>query len=140
MVNLTNQSAVGRRYFDMIRSEGIHDRVGELLAANDVEIGGNYICPHTPEDRCDCRKSLRGLLLRAPQELGFDPARALVIGDKPGNIELGRVVGATSILVRTGYGAEHEAARTVAPDYVADDLLKAVDYRRDAGLYSSRFA
>ena len=31
---------------------------------------------------------------------------AFVIGDKPSDIELGRRVGATTFLVRTGYGAE----------------------------------
>ena len=70
----------------------------------------------------------------AARELGFDPARALVIGDKPCDIELGRAVGATTILVRTGYGAEHAAAGAIRPDYVADDLLAAAEIARFAGL------
>jgi D-glycero-D-manno-heptose 1,7-bisphosphate phosphatase len=125
---VTNQSAVGRRYFDMDRLEEIHDRLRELLAAEGVELEGIYVCPHTPEDGCDCRKPLPGLLLQASRELGFDPAHALVIGDKPCDIELGQVVGATTILVRTGYGAEHEAARTVRPDHVANDLVEAAEF------------
>lgn len=130
LVMVTNQSAVGRGYFDLARLEEIHGRLRELLLAEGVELEGTYICPHTPEDGCDCRKPLPGLLLRASGELGFDPADAVVIGDKPCDIELGRGVGATTILVRTGYGAEHEAAGTVTPDHVADDLVEAADFLR----------
>ena len=130
LVLVTNQSAVGRGYFDMARLEEVHGRLRELLLAEGVELDGIYVCPHTPEDGCDCRKPLPGLLLRASQELGFDPARAFVIGDKPCDIELGRGLGATTILVRTGYGAEHEAARAVMPHYVADDLLQAAGFLR----------
>ena len=59
---------------------------------------------------------------------GFHPADAFVIGDKPCDIDLGRGVGATSILVRTGYGAGHEAAGEVAAHHVADDLLAAAEF------------
>ena len=128
LVIATNQSAVGRGYFDMARLEQIHGRLRELLLAEGVELDGIFICPHTPEDGCGCRKPLPGLLLQASRELGFDPAGAFVIGDKPCDIELGRGVGATTVLVRTGYGAEHEAARTAAPDHVADDLVAAAEF------------
>jgi histidinol-phosphate phosphatase family protein len=114
----------------MVRLGEIHGRLRELLLAQDVELEGIYVCPHTPEDGCDCRKPLPGLLLRAGRELGFDPADALVIGDKPCDIELGRGLGATTILVRTGYGAEYEAAGTVTADHVADDLVDAAEFLR----------
>ncbi|MEI8372882.1 MAG: HAD family hydrolase [Planctomycetota bacterium] len=128
LVIVTNQSAVGRGFFDMARLEEIHGRLRELLLIDGVELDGIYVCPHTPEDGCDCRKPLPGLLIQASRELGFDPAHALVIGDKPCDIELGQAVGATTLLVRTGYGAEHEAARSVMPDYVAEDLVEAAKF------------
>jgi len=125
---VTNQSAVGRGYFDLARLEEIHGRLRELLVAEGVELAGIYICPHTPEMACACRKPLPGLLLQASRELGFDPARALVIGDKPCDIALGQAVGAATILVRTGYGAEHETARSATPDHVADNLAAAAEF------------
>ena len=48
-----------------------------------------------------------------------------MIGDKACDIELGQAVGATTLLVRSGYGAEVEAHATARPDYVADDLWSA---------------
>ena len=128
LVVVTNQSAVGRGYFDLARLGEIHGRLRELLVAEGIDLDGIYVCPHTPQDGCNCRKPLPGLLLQASRELAFDPARTVVIGDKPCDIELGRGVGATTILVRTGYGAEHEAAQAIMPDHVADDLKEAAKF------------
>ncbi len=125
---VTNQSAVGRGYFDLARLQEIHGRLRELLLAEGVEVQGIYVCPHAPEDGCGCRKPLAGLLRQAAREWGFAADGVVVIGDKPCDIELGRAFGATTILVRTGYGAEHEAAAAVQPDHVADDLAAAAEF------------
>ncbi|MEX2121727.1 MAG: HAD hydrolase-like protein [Pirellulales bacterium] len=61
----------------------------------------------------------------AAAQLGFRPAEAFVIGDKACDIELGRAVGATTLLVRTGYGLQAALDPAVAPDYVVDDLWQA---------------
>ena len=125
LIIVTNQSAVGRGYFDMARLEEIHDRLRGLLAAEGVTLDGIYVCPHAPEEQCRCRKPLPALLEQAARELGFEPRDCVAIGDKPSDMEMGRAVGATTVLVRTGYGAEHEAAGRVSADYVVDDLVEA---------------
>ena len=38
------------------------------------------------------------------------------------------IFGAATILVRTGYGGEYEAAGTVLPDHVASDLVEAAEF------------
>ena len=125
LVVITNQSAVGRGFFDKARLDLIHRRLCELLNAEGVRLGGIYVCPHRPEDNCLCRKPRPGLLELAAQELDFDPQACFVIGDKVCDIDLGRQVGATTFLVRTGYGAQVAAEATVTPDYVVDDLRDA---------------
>ena len=122
---VTNQSGVGRGLFDTTRLDLIHRRMSELLEAEGVSLDGIYYCPHTPEDDCGCRKPRTGLLERASKELGLDFETAFVVGDKPVDIELGRRVGATTFLVRTGYGAEVIAQGPVDCDYVVDDLRQA---------------
>ena len=134
LVVVTNQSAVGRGYFDLARLEEIHARLRELLAREGVELDGIFVCPHTPSDGCECRKPLPGLLQRAAAELGFSPRECFVIGDKPCDIDLGKAVGATTVLVRTGYGAEHETAGTAAADFVADDLRAAAQWIGRSGI------
>lgn len=125
LVVVTNQSGVGRGLFDTTRLALIHRRLCELLAAEGIHLDGIYFCPHTPEDDCVCRKPRTGLLERAAKELDFDPGATFVIGDKPCDIELGQRVGATTFLVRTGYGAEVAADSTVSLDYVVDGVWEA---------------
>jgi len=127
LIVVTNQSAVGRGLIDLARLEEIHVRFRKLLSAAGIEIAGIYVCPHTAEDGCGCRKPLPGLLLQAANELAFLPRDVLVIGDKRTDIDLGRAVGATTILVRTGYGASHEATGGVLADHIADDLFTAAE-------------
>ncbi len=94
-------------------------------------LDGSYICPHRPEDGCDCRKPLPGLLHQAAREHGLDLTRCAVVGDVGATDMLAAAaVGAVKVLVRTGWGegslGAHRAAwAAVEPDYIADDLLDA---------------
>ena len=124
-IAVTNQSGIGRGFFDEKRLLEIHQRMLELLTAESVYLEDIYFCPHTPADNCSCRKPLAGLVEQAAEKYGFNPQDSFVIGDKPCDIELGQRVGAITFLVRTGYGAEVATSQTVAPDYVVDDVLEA---------------
>jgi D-glycero-D-manno-heptose 1,7-bisphosphate phosphatase len=130
LVLITNQSGIGRGLFNEATLDLIHRRLIDLLGAEGVCLSGIYYCPHTPVDDCRCRKPRIGMIERAASELGFDPECSFVIGDKSCDIELGRRVGATTLLVRTGYGSQVEAgivAATddIAPDYIVADLREA---------------
>jgi D-glycero-D-manno-heptose 1,7-bisphosphate phosphatase len=125
LVVVTNQSAVGRGFFDESHLNLIHRHLRELLKDEGIQLGGIFFCPHTPETNCSCRKPRPGLAERAAQELAFDLQASFLIGDKPADIELGRNVGATTFLVRTGYGASFVNDPTVHPDYIANDLSAA---------------
>lgn len=61
----------------------------------------------------------------ATKDLGFDLGAVFVIGDKQSDIEMGQRIGATTILVRTGYGAAVAGSRAVRPDLIVDDLKAA---------------
>ena len=83
------------------------------------------MCPHHPDEHCACRKPRTGLALRAAAELGFEPARAFVVGDMASDVALGRALGATTLLVRTGHGAATLARGEARPDHVVADLREA---------------
>ena len=57
---------------------------------------------------------------------GFAPDASVVIGDHLADLGMGRAIGATTILVRTGHGAEAEPKTGALADHVADDLADAV--------------
>lgn len=125
LVIVTNQSGIGRGYFDLERLEQIHQRLVALLEAEGVHLDGLYFCPHLPEKGCHCRKPEPGMLEQAVAEIGLDTKASFVVGDNWVDIELGRRVGATTLLVHTGYGAQIAADPTVKPDYSVGDLAEA---------------
>jgi len=123
IIVVTNQSGIARGYFDMARLDQIHARMNELLAAEGASVDGIYLCPHGPDDDCACRKPLPGMVDQAVADHGFDPARAVVIGDKEVDVELGLGVGAKTFLVRTGHG--HKFVAGTKAHHVVDDLPAA---------------
>lgn len=125
LVLVTNQSAIGRGYFDCDRLHAIHDQLRRLLREEGVELDGIYVCPHIPEDNCSCRKPKTGLLELASTDLRFDVRSSFVVGDKACDIELGRQVGATTFLVLTGYGAQVSSEKRASADYTVCDLGEA---------------
>jgi histidinol-phosphate phosphatase family protein len=129
LVVVTNQSVIGRGMIDESRLVQIHERMQQLLRDEGVDVDAIFHCPHTADDGCDCRKPETGMIDRACAQLGVRPEEAFVIGDKPCDIELGRAVGAATILVRTGYGSKYEED-AVQPDYVATDLAEAAEMIR----------
>jgi D-glycero-D-manno-heptose 1,7-bisphosphate phosphatase len=124
LVILTNQSGLKRGYFDRSSLDAIHDSLLRQLADGGVTLSGIYVCPHGPDDACECRKPKPGLAHRAAADLHFDPKSSFVIGDKHCDIALGKNLGAISFLVRTGYGSRCEQ-EGVDADYIVADVLEA---------------
>lgn len=126
IVVVTNQAEVGRGNLDIADLDRIHERMSALLADHGATVDAIEVCPHRPEDVCDCRKPRPGMALRAAARLGFAPDATVVVGDHLADLGMGRAIGATTILVRTGHGAEAEADADGLADHVADDLPGAV--------------
>jgi len=127
LVVTTNQSAVARGLLSLENLEAIHGRLKELLSAEGIVLDGIYVCPHLPRDGCRCRKPKPGLLLRAARELGFEPRECYVVGDNTCDVELGRSVEATTIFLRTPYGAPEAPRGPVPADYTVCGFEEAVE-------------
>lgn len=124
IVVVSNQAPVARGWIDAEALDRINRRMRELLAREGASVDAIYSCLHDAPDGCRCRKPEPGLLLDAAADLGLDLDASFVLGDKGSDIEAGRRVGATTILVRTGQGALALEAG-VRADHVADDLSAA---------------
>ena len=122
---VTNQSVVGRGLVTPTTLDRIHQRMNDLLAAQGARVDAIRVCPHRPDDGCDCRKPRTGMALSLAREFGFSLREAFVVGDNTSDIALGRALCATTVLVRTGLGASVEARGGVECDHVADDLYAA---------------
>ena len=98
LVIITNQSGIGRGKFNAEVVEQQHARITELLKEFRVTIDLFKVCPHAPEDECDCRKPNTLLFEEAGQELLIDFEKSWMIGDKPSEIQAGKQMGCRSIL------------------------------------------
>lgn len=128
LVVTSNQSGIARGYMTSADVDAVNQSMVRLLGGGDDYFAGMYYCPHVTADDCRCRKPGPGLAETAGAELGFSPEDAYVVGDRDADIEFGAGVGATTVLVRTGYGAATEREGKVSPDWIADDLLAAAEW------------
>ena len=99
VICITNQSGVGRGLFTDQTVHRIHERLNEKLRAYGASIDAFYYCPHTPEQRCDCRKPGTALFARAAEDWAIDFPTSAIIGDRAADVEAGRSLGLFTILV-----------------------------------------
>jgi len=109
LVLVTNQSGVGRGWFDTDTVAAQHVRLRELLVPHGVQFAAIKVCPHVPDDGCECRKPHPLKLIEAAQELKLDLAASFMIGDTPADVEAGRAAGCRTICIGTEASADHQA-------------------------------
>ena len=125
---VTNQSGVGRGYFTQQAVEEIHALLDQQFTAAGARIERYYVCPHHPEDNCNCRKPKPKSLLDAAVEYRLDLARCFMVGDRPSDLQCGQNAGTRTVLVLTGAGKETLAKGEVKSDYVATDLSDVAEW------------
>jgi D-glycero-D-manno-heptose 1,7-bisphosphate phosphatase len=110
VVVVTNQSGIGRGYYDEASMESVHDALRAHLATAGARIDAIYACPFHPEailerfrhpDHPD-RKPNPGLLLRAMADFAIDRKRSFMIGDKDSDMEAARRAGVTGHMFKGG--------------------------------------
>jgi D-glycero-D-manno-heptose 1,7-bisphosphate phosphatase len=130
IVIVTNQSAVGRGLVDIQSVHQINTRLAHAVEKAGGRIDGIFICPHAPQDNCNCRKPLPGLLHQAVKLLNLDLSRSILVGDALSDLEAGHAAGVSQLaLVRTGRGIEQIPlirASTLDKYSIFEDLSHAV--------------
>ena len=92
-----------------------------------------YICPHSQKGGCTCHKPKLGMLYAAAEKYNLDLTKCVVVGDVGTDMLAAHKVGATKILVLTGWGISScneykHIWHDIEPDYIADNLLRAVEW------------
>lgn len=107
IVVATNQSGVGRGFFDLDMLAQIHQKILQEAQALGGKIYKIYFCPHHPDAHCDCRKPKDGMFKQIEQDLNCRIAdlNPPFIGDSQRDVELGLRRGCRVFLV-TGEGSD----------------------------------
>ncbi len=127
-VVVTNQSLVGRGMLALEEIQRLNQIVVDRFNAEGANIIAAYICPHAPEEECDCRKPKSGQLLKAAEEHDISLEHSYMVGDAVTDIQAALGAGAKPLMVRTGRGTIQENILYETPGVdaeVVDDLLEA---------------
>lgn len=106
----TNQAGIGRGMIDMASVNAVHAHMNRQLMTLGGRIDAVFFCPHTPEEQCDCRKPLPGMMLDIGRRYGSDLARVPVVGDTLRDLQAAAAAGCPPHLVLTGRAAALDAA------------------------------
>ena len=122
----TNQSGVGRGFYSMDTLNAIHEKMHHTVAHAGGRIDAVFFCPHTNEDKCDCRKPKAGMFEEIAARFRVDLAGVPAIGDSLRDLQVAVTVGAMPILVLTGKGAITQIDPKLPPGTMIFSDLAAV--------------
>lgn len=101
VIVVTNQSGIGRGYYDEEAMHQVHAALSAHLATEGAHVDAVYFAPHHEDatveryrhpDHPD-RKPNPGMILRAMADFPIDKARSFLIGDKPSDMEAAKRAG-----------------------------------------------
>lgn len=128
LVVITNQSGIGRGYFEEETAIAVNLSLLNLLEEKGVGLSAVYYCPHHPDERCLCRKPGVLMLKRAIDELGIDCSSSWVVGDTDKDVHAGMNAGLRAILVETGKPEKGDLpADVMRSRSIADAVIRILD-------------
>jgi len=125
---VTNQSAIGNKFFHLEDFEEFDDYFRGKLKENGITIAHTYCCPHAKEEDCLCYKPHTYFLKVAARDYDIAIDQSYVVGDHPHDVEMGYRAGAKTIYVLTGHGQKHQRELAIKPDFLAPDLPAAAEW------------
>jgi D-glycero-D-manno-heptose 1,7-bisphosphate phosphatase len=84
---ITNQSGIGRGYYTQEDFDILTKWMLEEFIKNGITIAEVQLCPHSPDNGCNCRKPLTGMIDIILQNHEVDLENSWLIGDKSSDIE-----------------------------------------------------
>lgn len=92
-VMVTNQDGLGTASFPQRDFDICQEYLLELLRSQGIQFERIFVCPHLPDDQCECRKPRTGLLTKYLAMNSIDADASAVIGDRETDLHLAENLG-----------------------------------------------
>lgn len=110
VVVVTNQSGIGRGYYEEADMHALHARMQDELNAIGAGVDAFYFAPQHPDATVEHyrhpdppdRKPNPGMIVRALADLPIDREASILVGDKPSDLEAAERAGVRAALFEGG--------------------------------------
>jgi len=126
---ITNQSVIGRGLADNQTVNKINKKITDYLELHQIFTVFTLICPHTPNDNCDCRKPRTLLGEKAKSDFGVDIEKSYYVGDQETDMEFGKKLGCKVVQIMgnsrfSPLADKHSTSLTEAAEWIIQDSIK----------------
>ncbi len=99
LVMVSNQDGLGTRAYPRTAFTAVQNKIIRLLRGEGITFDAVLVCPHRPEDGCECRKPRTGLLRRYTGAKQVDYARSFVLGDRETDVRFAANLGCRAVRI-----------------------------------------
>jgi D-glycero-D-manno-heptose 1,7-bisphosphate phosphatase len=125
IIIVTNQSGIGRGYYSDKDFQVLTQWINAKFLKKNIDILDVFYCPHTPKDKCKCRKPMPGMFLKAMNKHDIDMTNSWAIGDKEADIVAANKSGiSNTVLVRSGHKINETDSNA---KYILDSILQSIN-------------
>lgn len=79
---ISNQSGINRGYFTREEVDQFNNALMQEMKSMGVSVDDIFICPHRPDEGCNCRKPETGMIEQALQKYDIDISKSVFVGDR----------------------------------------------------------
>ena len=128
LVIVTNQNGIGSEEFPWENFDRVQDAFMQKMDEQGVRFFDVCICPHMPEDQCECRKPEIGLVKDLIWDCEMEPESSWMIGDRSTDIEFGKNLEVRPIFLKNERFELSGELKNDPEVYEAESFLDAVEW------------
>lgn len=138
----TNQQGVSLAEFPLMTMESVvrfNQRVNESLGSRGCSALPFFVCPHSRDDGCKCRKPAPGLLTAALLAFDVHPVEAWFVGDKVSDYYAAAAAGVLPVLLDVGDSRDWSPGSVIVPNWNSLRTVWRCGFHRVGVLQHSSF-
>jgi D-glycero-D-manno-heptose 1,7-bisphosphate phosphatase len=132
IVVVSNQPGIALGYFNESEFQNFIQTFFRMFKEKNSSLDGFYYCPHFPAGKksryvkkCNCRKPMPGMILKAAKDLNIDLSRSWMVGDILNDVESGKRAGCRTVLIDNGNETEWVLSDERRPLYILKKVIAA---------------